>query len=416
MFCDLARDFDWGEMAAKDGAISATRKAGYRTTLHVAIIAGAINCFASPALAQASNPVMTNLPPSPVVANILGHDPAELGNFSAKEVDATRNRINARLRSLQIELNRSETGLPEAVQPPGTVGPRGRPEITADISSTRLAREAFDNETICGPTDRSQDVERYDGSLGPTVDFVARYRGTTGQIQWNDIPDSAFPPNAPHNQFVKNVRWCTGTLIRNDMFLTAGHCLTPQTGSNGWLTPTHQVKGKLIPYSPAELAALMHVNFNYEIDPATGYPRVPDVYPVLRLVEYKGPIGRSGSIDYAILQLGSSANGTPGQRYGNIQYDASKALLNGANLLTVIQHPNGNPKRVAAGTKVRASPDLSQLFYGDVDTLGGSSGSGIIDQNGKLIGVHTDGGCTATGGENYGYTLVGISQVSHIIH
>src|SRR4029077_11490099 len=135
------------------------------------------------------------------------------------------------------------------------------------------------------PTDRSQDVERYDGSLGPTVDFVARYRGPTGQIQGNDIQDSAFLSNSPSSQFVKNVRWCTGTLIRNDMFLTAGHCLAPQTGLNGWVTPTHQVNGKSTPYSSAELAPLMHVNFNYEVDPASGYPRVPDVCPVLRLLE-----------------------------------------------------------------------------------------------------------------------------------
>jgi hypothetical protein len=416
MIHELLENLSLGKSISKAKAGSAAQKSRYQAKIRMAIVAGAVTSIAETALAQEQSPARVGLPPSPVVADILGHASTELRNLSASELVATRNQLNARLQHLQIELSRSREAQPEAIQPPGTPRPRPQSEITTDIATTKFAQEAFDNETICGPVDRSQDVERYDGTLGPTIDFVARYRGPTGQIQWNDIPDSAFPADAPSNQFVKNVKWCTGTLIRNDMFLTAAHCLAPQTGLHGWFTPVHQVKGGATPYTPTELAPLMHINFNYEIDVATGYPRVPDVYPVLRLLEYQGPIGRSGSIDYAILQLGTGANGTPSQHYGNMQYDVSKVSLSNATVLTVIQHPSGNPKRVAAGNKIRVSTDLQQLFYGDVDTLDGSSGSGVIDQRGRLIGVHTDGGCTATKGENSGYSLVAISHVSRIIH
>lgn len=397
----------------KEESFTRARGACCRLAIRVAIIAGTTAGFGSSVLAQDQSLARTGLPPSPAVADILGHDPAELPSLSDAQLNVTRNRVNAQLQSLQTELSRSRAAVPEAVRPAGTPR-RPEAEITADISLAQLAKDVFVAETICGPRDRSQDVERYDGSLGPMIDFVARYRGPTGQVQWNDIPDSAFPPHARPNQFVKNVRYCTGTLIRDNMFLTAGHCLTPQTGIEGWVTPVHQTNGKLIPYSPAELAPLMHVNFNYEIDPATGYPRVPDVYPVLQLVEYQGPIGHPGPIDYAILQLGPGSNGTPNQRYGNMQYDASNASLSAASLLTVIQHPDGNPKRVAAGTTVRVGSDLMQLFYGDVDTLGGSSGSGIIDQNGKLIGVHTQGGCKQEGGARILATLSWRSVRPHI--
>src|SRR6185369_8126184 len=54
--------------------------------------------------------------------------------------------------------------------------------------------------------------------------------------------------------------------------------------------------------------------------------------------------------------------------------------------------------------------------YNTIDTLDGSSGAGILDAvTGKLVGIHTNGGCTNGGdGENYGVTvgaLIGASKI-----
>jgi hypothetical protein len=46
-----------------------------------------------------------------------------------------------------------------------------------------------------------------------------------------------------------------------------------------------------------------------------------------------------------------------------------------------------------------------------------SARAGIVDQNGKLIGVHIKGGCTPLGtGSNSGVALAAIKTVSQIIH
>jgi hypothetical protein len=153
----------------------------------------------------------------------------------------------------------------------------------------------------------------------------------------------------------------------------------------------------------------MHVNFNYQIDAATRQVRTPDSFPISKLIEH-----RQGQLDYAIVELGpNSAGQLPTFRYPAELYDATPVGLAQATALTIIQHPMGSPKRIGAGSQRRISG--GQIFYSDIDTYGGSSGSGIIDQRGLLIGVHTNGGCSATGGENFGVSLQAISQASGLI-
>jgi len=209
---------------------------------------------------------------------------------------------------------------------------------------------------------------------------------------------------------VAGQRWCSGTLIADDLFLSAAHCFEPTV--SGWKTPRRTVGGVLRLMPAMEIAPLMHVNFNYQIDPQTSQPRTPDVYPVMALVEYGFDL--AGELDYAIVRLGPGPSGElPSKRYHVQPADASDATLNQANVLTVIQHPRGQPKRIAAGTEVRAVG--SEVQYSDVDTYGGSSGSGVIEQGGRLVGVHTTGGCDMPNGHNSGVALKAVRGVSTII-
>ncbi len=53
------------------------------------------------------------------------------------------------------------------------------------------------------------------------------------------------------------------------------------------------------------------------------------------------------------------------------------------------------------------------LSYGDLDTLVGSSGAGVLNSQGYLLGVHTDGDCDVTGhGSNSGWTAEAIVEAS----
>jgi V8-like Glu-specific endopeptidase len=51
------------------------------------------------------------------------------------------------------------------------------------------------------------------------------------------------------------------------------------------------------------------------------------------------------------------------------------------------------------------------LYYVDLDTSVGSSGAGVLNRDGYLVGVHTDGDCVK-GGTNWGWTAVSIVEAS----
>ena len=240
-------------------------------------------------------------------------------------------------------------------------------------------------ETICGATDDSQAVEAYDGTLGVTTAFVANHERAVAQVQWNNNLASIY--TSPGN--VSGVRWGSGTMISPDLFLTAGH-LFDQTG-NGWTRP--RVNGTSNTISPQEIATNMHLNFNFQDDPM-GNPRTEQTFAITGLLEY-----RLGGVDFAICQIA----GNPGNTWGWTNIATADAAI--GDMLAIIGHPAGLPKRIEAGPTTSFSGNFIQ--YGDIDTLGGNSGSGILRAaSGDLVGVHTNGGCSAAGtGVNNGMRI-----------
>jgi V8-like Glu-specific endopeptidase len=246
-------------------------------------------------------------------------------------------------------------------------------------------------ESICGATDDSQPVEQYNGTLGVTQAFVNGHQSSVAQVQWNSNLAAKF--TSPGD--VNGVRWGTGTMISNDLFITAGH-LFDQTGG-GWTRPKDNVTHATI--SPQEIALNMHLNFNFQVDPA-GNLRTEVSFPITQLIEY-----RLGGLDFAICRIG----GNPGASFGINGVSTVDAAVN--DMLCIMGHPAGVPKRIEAGPCSNISGN--NIFYNDIDTLGGNSGSGILRAStGLLVGVHTNGGCTSSGGENMGFRIVAIRGVS----
>lgn len=62
--------------------------------------------------------------------------------------------------------------------------------------------------------------------------------------------------------------------------------------------------------------------------------------------------------------------------------------------VVIVQHPHGAPKTVASGT-VRAVRG-THLVY-DCETLPGSSGSPVLNENWALVGLHRSGGMSLDG-------------------
>ncbi len=249
-----------------------------------------------------------------------------------------------------------------------------------DLNTDQIVQLQME-ESICKNIDDSQPVEFYDGTLGVSKAFVEKMSRSVGQLQWKYNFGGTF--NGPNDSEgdVKGVRWCTGTLIGKDIFITAGHCF--DRDGNGWNMPTRG--GQTI--SSEEIAQLMKVNFNYQADRVTGKIRADTIdYPVVELKEY-----RNGNLDYAIIILGKDKEGRyPGDRFGFVEIAKSEPSQN--DMTAIIQHPLGNPKVIEAGRIFSIKFDL--LNYDDIDTQGGSSGAAVISvNNNKIIGIHVLGGC-----------------------
>jgi V8-like Glu-specific endopeptidase len=251
--------------------------------------------------------------------------------------------------------------------PPGILNKPSRIRTKKDAKA--FIREL---ESRCGGTTESQDVESYDGRLGVTKQFVKRHQGPVGQIQWNTNLHTIY--KKPGN--VRGIRWASGTLISNNIFLTAAHVFDPKAG--GYDVP--KVNGTNKKISPPEIAKCMHVNFNYQYDPE-GETRQEKRYAISELVEY-----RTRSLDYAIVKLDKS----PGRKFGFAAVSSSDPAV--GDMLCIIGHTEGLPKRIEAGPATGVENDI--ITYNDIDTLFGDSGSGILSSpDGELVGVHTTGGC-----------------------
>jgi Trypsin-like peptidase domain len=161
---------------------------------------------------------------------------------------------------------------------------------------------------------------------------------------------------------------CTGTLIaaaKGPVVITAGHCFT-------------------------SVGATVLAAFNVEAD-ADGE----------QLVTEATVIERSTAPDYALVQLQM------------LPQQVVPTLLTSlpSERLAIIQHPRGRPKVIAEGDYLDACNQL--VYYVDLDTLVGSSGAGVLNQQGHLLGIHTDGTCDDRGGgANLGWTAAAIVDAS----
>jgi hypothetical protein len=118
------------------------------------------------------------------------------------------------------------------------------------------------------------------------------------------------------------------------LFLTAGHAF--DQGAGGYDIP--KVNGTNDKIPPEEIAKSMHVNFNYQYDP-DGNLRQEKNYGILDLLEY-----RNKNLDYAIVKL----DGEPGKTFGYTPISSIDPSVE--DMLCIIGHPEGFPKRLATGS------------------------------------------------------------------
>jgi len=326
-----------------------------------------IDTVATPAAYSELDPILPNLTPIPIGDNsyIVNGQVAYIDPLVAESVRASESPIvQISLDEESVYVNLDAVPLPEA-------SPEVSPLATPDVSNL---------EAVCG-VNNSQDVETYHGDLDVTIEFVAGNQRAVGNLQW--YPDVVLRERYTDPGNVGSVRWCSGTLIDQDLFLTAGHCFNQDPPD----ATVPRINGTVEPIPRSEIATNMRVNFGWQLDP-NGNLQLGETFPVVELVEDGlGAQGGAGvRLDYAIVRLA----GSPGLTHGISRVVARDVAIN--DIICLIGHPQGMPKRLATGPV--SDIQNHRVLYNCIDTARGSSGSGLLSTpDGPIIGIHTTGGC-----------------------
>ncbi len=157
---------------------------------------------------------------------------------------------------------------------------------------------------------------------------------------------------------------CTGTLIGPDRILTAHHCFTEPDGID-WRSAS----------------ACFNYETNCDGSRPTGY--APHFYKVTGVVARSR--SQQGVGEWIILQIDVPPGGI-----AILPRELRTTPVMAGEPVFAIHHPHGSPKKYEAGAP---SSPLRPGF----DFAGGSSGSSIFDQNGRIIGgpLSNGGGCSA---------------------
>lgn len=234
--------------------------------------------------------------------------------------------------------------------------------VTVDEAPTELG----ENNVIYGTDDREDPATYADPTWAAraqefSVALVAtsaidasnpndiRIRGTTLSERLDVCSDERFASQPAYAD-------CSGTLIDDDIVLTAGHCINNCADSR--------------------------FIFNYSMT-SSGTLNTLTSHDVYRCVEFLAYAQSRTGLDYAVVRLDRPAVG----RQPAAVRTATAPLPNGTPLV-VTGHPSGLPLKIADDATVRSTATNGEFFVANLDTFRGNSGSGVFDANtGELVGI-----------------------------
>jgi V8-like Glu-specific endopeptidase len=170
---------------------------------------------------------------------------------------------------------------------------------------------------------------------------------------------------------------CTVTMIGSTCAISAGHCKstfvnaefnTPETDKNGF-APTSK---------PEDI---------YKIDKSS--------------IDYETGMGN----DWAVLKIKANeiTGKFPGDVYGHYNVNFDKEIDSGTVRITGYGYSSNSKRSFIQQENAGEIMERKETSYGEiltyrVDTMGGNSGSSVIDVNSnEVIAIHTHGGCRSTG-------------------
>lgn len=153
--------------------------------------------------------------------------------------------------------------------------------------------------------------------------------------------------------------FCSGTLIDDDVVLTAGHCIT----------------------TAADCASTRFV-FKYARSSATALETITtqDVFSCAAIIARAETTTAQGEVDYALIRLDRSA----APRFTPAPVRVSTSNLVTGQRVGVIGSGSGVPFKIDTGGSVR-DPGNGASFEATTDTFGGNSGSGVYELDGYSV-------------------------------
>jgi endonuclease G len=139
----------------------------------------------------------------------------------------------------------------------------------------------------------------------------------------------------------------------------------------------------------ADAAADAALEFDYEYDEEGGERRARRVAldPARLFMANQRP----GELDYAVVAVAPAARGAaPGQARGHLPLIPRRGKAQNGEPLNLIHHPGGARKRITVRDSRLLGMDEHTLHYSG-DTLGGSSGAPVFNDQWEVVALHFGG-------------------------
>ena len=154
--------------------------------------------------------------------------------------------------------------------------------------------------------------------------------------------------------------FCSGTLIADDLVLTAGHCIDDESCPSTWVA----------------------FRFMLRDDDRLARQTARDFYSCAEVMAH----GYDALRDYAIIRLDRKA-----ARHLKPAKVAERQQLKPRSSVSIIGHPYGLPVKLAREARVMDPAYYEgHAFVADLDAFAGNSGSGVYHK-GKVVGILTEG-------------------------